>query len=193
MIETVVASFGSAAEADRATRRLRARGFADRDINVVTSNVRQGDAETELRDVGEGTGPVAKGAVTGGVLAGAAILAASLAGLAIPGIGPILSAGPLVGTLAAAGAGAAAGSMIGKLADRDDDADAAESPVPSGGTLLTLRTDRARVAEALAVLENAGAIDVALRPEDWRATGSISRTPARRRAARLPRAEYRGI
>src|SRR5437773_5377279 len=117
MIRTVIGSFDSADHADRATRDLRSLGFPDGDINLVVSNVRQGDTETELPAVGDGTGPVAKGAVAGGVLGGAAGLAASLAGLAIPGVGPILAAGPIVATLAGAGAGAVAGGVIGSLTD----------------------------------------------------------------------------
>lgn len=185
MIETVVGSFDSADDADRATRDLRSLGFAERDINLVVSNVRQGDAETELPVIGDGTGPVARSAVTGGVLGGAAGLAVSLAGLAIPGIGPILSAGPLVSTLAAAGAGAAAGGIIGRLQNRGDDSADDEPDTPYGVTLLTLRTDRSRIDEAAAVLRKAGAIDVARRPEDWRAAGSTSNARARRRALRV--------
>jgi hypothetical protein len=117
MIKTVIGSFDSADDADRATRDSRSAGFPDTDINLVVSNVRQGDAETELPAIGDGTGPVAKGAVAGGVLGGAAGLAVSLAGLAIPGIGPILTAGPIIATLAGAGAGAVAGGVIGSLTE----------------------------------------------------------------------------
>jgi hypothetical protein len=184
MIRTVIGSFDSADDADRATRDLRSLGFPDSDINLVVSNVGQGDAETELPVVGDGTGPVAKGAVAGGVLGGAAGLAASLAGLALPGIGPILTAGPIVATLAAAGAGAVAGGVVGKLSrlggEGSDAAPYAET-LERGGTLVTLRTDESRADEVSAILRKAGAIDVARRDEDWRATGSTGNARARRR------------
>ena len=186
MIRTVIGSFDSADDADRATRDLRSLGFPDSDINLVVSNVGQGDAETELPVVGDGTGPVAKGAVAGGVLGGAAGLAASLAGLALPGIGPILTAGPIVATLAAAGAGAVAGGVVGKLShlggEKNDAGPYAET-LERGGTLLTLRTDDSRADEASAILRKAGAIDVARRDEDWRATGSTGNARARRRGS----------
>ena len=187
MIRTVIGSFDSADDADRATRDLRSLGFPDSDINLVVSNVGQGDAETELPVVGDGTGPVAKGAVAGGVLGGAAGLAASLAGLALPGIGPILTAGPIVATLAAAGAGAVAGGVVGKLShlggEKNDAGPYAET-LERGGTLVTLRTDDSRADEASAILRKAGAIDVARRDEDWRATGSTgSNARARRRGS----------
>jgi hypothetical protein len=176
MIKTVVGSFDNADDADRAARDLQSLGFPEADINLVISNVSQGDAETDLPIMGDGTGPVARGAVAGGVLGGAAGLAASLVGLAIPGIGPILTAGPLIATLAAAGAGAVAGGVIGRLTDlgveKKDVALYAEA-VRRGGTLVTLRTDESRADEASAVLRSAGAIDIARRAEDWDATGSM--------------------
>src|SRR5206468_8552258 len=184
MIRTVIGSFDSADDADRATRDFHSLGFPDSDINLVVSNVRQGDAETELPVVGDGTGPVAKGAVAGGVLGGAAGLAASLAGLALPGIGPILTAGPIVATLAAAGGGAGGGGVVGKLSrlgGEENDAGPYAETLERGGTLLTLRTDESRADEASAILRKAGAIDVARRDEDWRATGSTSNARARRR------------
>jgi hypothetical protein len=184
MIRTVIGSFDNADDADRATRDLRSLGFPDSDINLVVSNVGQGDAETELPVVGDGTGPVAKGAVAGGVLGGAAGLAASLAGLALPGIGPILTAGPIVATLAAAGAGAVAGGVVGKLTHlggEGTDAGPYAETLERGGTLVTLRTDESRADEVSAILRKAGAIDVARRDEDWRATGSTGNARARRR------------
>jgi hypothetical protein len=174
MIKTVIGSFDSADDADRATRDLRSAGFPDTDINLVVSNVRQGDAETELPAIGDGTGPVAKGAVAGGVLGGAAGLAASLAGLAIPGVGPILTAGPIIATLAGAGAGAVAGGVIGSLTElgvEKKDAELYAEAVRRGATLVTLRTDESRADEVSAILRKAGAIDITRRAEDWRATG----------------------
>jgi len=192
MIKTVIGSFDSADDADRASRDLRNAGFADTDINLVVSNMRQGDGETELPAIGDGTGPVAKGAVAGGVLGGAAGLAASLAGLAIPGIGPILTAGPIIATLAGAGAGAVAGGVIGSLTEigvEKKDAELYAEAVRRGGTLNTLRTDESRADEASAILRKAGAIDITRRAEDWRATGWMGakgeRTRARPRTAEV--------
>src|SRR5204862_3171146 len=146
------------------------------------SNMRQGDGETELPAIGDGTGPVAKGAVAGGVLGGAAGLAASLAGLAIPGIGPILTAGPIIATLAGAGAGAVAGGVIGSLTEigvEKQDAELYAEAVRRGGTLVTLRAEESRADEASAILRKAGAIDITRRAEDWRATGWMGNSRAK--------------
>ena len=191
MIKTVIGSFDSADDADRGTRDLRAVGFSDADINVVVSNVRQGDADTDFVSAGDAAGPVAKGAVAGGVLGGAAGLAASLAGLAIPGIGPMI-AGPIIATLAGAGAGAVAGGVIGRLTElgvEHKDAELYAEAVRRGATLVTLRTDESRVDEASAVLRKAGAIDIARRAEDWRATGWTGDAKAVRALRRAPLVE----
>ncbi len=59
----------------------------------------------------------AAGAGVGAVLGGLAGLLVGIGALAIPGIGPIIAAGPLAATLAGAGLGAATGGVIGALAD----------------------------------------------------------------------------
>jgi len=189
MIKTVIGSFDSVEDGDRATRDLRSVGFAEADINVVVSNVRQADADTDLPAIGDATGPVARGAVAGGVLGGAAGLAASLAGLAIPGIGPILMAGPIVATLAGAGAGAVAGGVIGRLTELGvgrKDAELYAEAVRRGATLVTLRADESRVDEASAILRKAGAVDITRRAEDWRATGWTGDAKAERGRRRSP-------
>jgi len=172
MIKTVIGSFDSADDADRATRDLRNAGFLDSDINLIVNNAQEVGAG--IGSIGVDTGPMAKGAVAGGILGGAAGLAASLAGLAVPGIGPILAAGPIVATLAGAGAGAVAGGLIGSLTELGVDKNDAElyaESVRRGGSLVAVRSDESRVDEVAAILRKAGAIDISKRAEDWRSTG----------------------
>jgi hypothetical protein len=117
MVKTVIGSFDSVDDANRAVRELRAAGFVERDINLIANNVQRGVATgAPVTNPGMAhDNAAATGAVAGGALGGAAGLAASLMGLAIPGIGPILAAGPIVAALAGAGAGAVAGGLIGGL------------------------------------------------------------------------------
>src|SRR5258706_7747262 len=118
MIKTVIASFDSIAEADGAVRALRAAGFLADDINVVANDTQRNfasDAPTRppqpiiAEDAATGA---ATGVVAGGALGGAAGLTLSLMGIAIPGIGAILAAGPIAPALVGAGAGAGAGGLI---------------------------------------------------------------------------------
>ena len=116
----------------------------------------------------------AAGAVTGGVVLGAAGLAASLMGLAIPGIGPIIAAGPIVSLLTGAGVGAVAGGLIGGLTDlgvSHPDAENYAEAVRRGGALVTVRTDDARSARAAEIMRGHGAIDIERRASQWRERG----------------------
>ena len=172
MIKTVVGSFDTAGEADRAARDLRQAGFLESDINVVINNAQHGEEESHATDTR--TGAATKGAVAGGVVGGVAAVAASLAGLAIPGIGPILAAGPIVAALAGAGAGAVAGGLIGALTEAGVDKNQAElyaESVRRGGSLVYLRTDESRAEEASRILRAAGAVDINQRAEEWRSSG----------------------
>jgi hypothetical protein len=75
----------------------------------------------QARDIAERTGAeVATGAATGAglgaILGGAAGWLVGIGALAIPGIGPIVAAGPIAAALGTAGATAAAGAGIGVVA-----------------------------------------------------------------------------
>jgi hypothetical protein len=175
MIKTIIGSFDNVDDADRAYRDLRQAGFPDADLNLIVSNSLPGRDDihpVERTDIE--TGSAAKGAVAGGVLGGAAGLAVSLMGLAIPGIGPILAAGPIVAALAGAGAGAVAGGLIGALTDLGVEKDEAElyaESVRRGGSLVTARADESRADEVAAMLRKNGAVDIARRAEEWKSEG----------------------
>lgn len=55
------------------------------------------------------------GATTGGIVGGVIGLLAGLGALAIPGVGPFIAAGPIMGALSGLGIGAAAGGIVGGL------------------------------------------------------------------------------
>lgn len=180
MIKTVIASFDTLAEADGATRALRAAGFLEDDINIVANDTQRNFAsDAPLRppqpipaeDAATGA---ATGVVAGGALGGAAGLTISLMGLAIPGIGAILAAGPIAAALVGAGAGAVAGGLIGGLVDlgvSETDAEYYAEAVRRGATLVTVRTDASRTEEAEKIMQQHGAIDIEERVARWRSTG----------------------
>ena len=176
MVKTIVGSFDSFNEAHRVANDLRAEGFMDNDISIVANNAAgeyRGDERVDPVDDDKGSA-TAKGAVTGAVVGGGAGLAASLAGLAIPGIGPIIAAGPIVATLAGAGTGAVAGGLIGGLADLgvpEGDAEYYAEAVRRGGALVTVRADEARAEEVAEIMRARGAIDIEGRVERWRESG----------------------
>lgn len=178
MIKTVVGSFDSFPEASDVARELREAGFLDSDVNVVANNTQRIDTSDTRpaveHDASNAASGAATGAVAGGALGGAAGLAVSLMGLAIPGVGPILAAGPIAAALAGAGAGAVAGGLIGGLTELgvpETDAEYYAEAVRRGGALVTVRADESRVDEAEAIMRRHGAFDIEDRVEQWRSSG----------------------
>ena len=169
--KTVVASFNRLADATAALRDLREAGFAETDINLLASRATQ-DAEPGLvEDTASGA---ATGAIAGGALGGAAGLAAALMGLAIPGVGPILAAGPIAAALAGAGAGALAGGVVGALTDvgvSESDAQVYAESVRRGGAVITVRSDESRAAVAEEILDRHDAVDIEERVAEWKRSG----------------------
>ena len=178
MLKTVVGSFDTFEEASLVARDLRAEGFLDSDISIVANNakgelLKDTTASTTER-AADATSGAATGAVTGGAIGGVAGLAISLMGLAIPGIGPIIAAGPIAAALAGAGAGAVAGGLIGGLTDLGVDKEDAQyyaESVRRGGALVTVRADETRADEASAVMRRHGAVDIESRVQQWKSTG----------------------
>lgn len=191
MVKTVVGSFDNVANATAAARELRAAGFTDSDVNVIANNVQHPDGTLDADAVGrrgevegdaaDAAGGAAKGMLAGGALGGAAGLAVSLLGLAVPGIGPILAAGPIAAALAGAGAGAVAGGLIGGLTDIGVDETEAEyyaEAVRRGSALVTVRVDDDRVEDVEDIISRHGAFDIDERAEQWRNAGWKGYDPA---------------
>lgn len=190
MAKTIVGSFDSFQEAQDVLRDLQQRGFARDDISVIANNASgqysdqygsEGqlprDGTGSISDAGAGT---ATGAAAGGVLGGAAGLVVGLMGLAIPGIGPIVAAGPIAAALAGAGVGAVAGGLIGGLTGvgvSEDDANYYAESVRRGSALVTVRADDSRADDAASVMRNHGAVDVERRAEQWKQQGWTRHDP----------------
>ncbi|MEP6608733.1 MAG: hypothetical protein ABJA83_08640 [Burkholderiaceae bacterium] len=191
MAKTIVGSFDSFSEAQAVLRELQQQGFSRDDISVLANNATgqhssqygsegqlPGEVATTVSDTGAGT---ATGAAAGGVLGGAAGLVVGLMGLAIPGIGPIVAAGPIAAARAGAGVGAVAGGLIGGLTGvgvSEDDASYYAESVRRGGALVTVRADDARAEEAAGLMRNHGAVDIERRVEQWKQEGWTPERPA---------------
>jgi uncharacterized membrane protein len=177
MAKTIVGSFDTFEEARGVMTELQQRGFNQNDISIVANNATgqyRTDESTTAKDLDAETGGAASGAAAGGLLGGAAGLIVGLMGLAIPGIGPIVAAGPLAATLAGAGVGAVAGGLIGGLTRAgvpEEDANVYAEAVRRGGALVTVRAEDARAEEAADIMRRFGAIDIERRAELWRGQG----------------------
>jgi hypothetical protein len=126
---------------------------------------------------------VTAGATTGAVVGGGLGWLAGIGALAIPGIGPLLAAGPIVALLAGAGAGGAIGGLTGALIGMgipEYEAKRYEGRVKSGGILLSVHCDSSDWAKkAKEVLKQTGAEDVSSSAEA-KADFATSDKPMRR-------------
>lgn len=86
---------------------LKNKGYKTDDISIVAKNAKKLEEAADDVTTTTGDGLVA-GAATGGAI-GLTGLLVGMSSFAIPGIGPLLAAGPIIATLG----GAAAGSVVG--------------------------------------------------------------------------------
>ncbi|WP_068613925.1 general stress protein [Paenibacillus tuaregi] len=114
MTQKVVGVFGSEGEATNAITQLKDMGIKAEDISIVAKDTRRAASISEETGTNSSEG-VAVGATAGGVLGGVTGLLAGLGALAIPGVGPLLAAGPIAAALTGAAIGAGAGGLAGGL------------------------------------------------------------------------------
>lgn len=110
----VVGSYGTDREAIEVIEDLKRQGYKNEDISVISKDQEETEAVAEETGTNAGEG-AATGAVTGGALGGLGGVLAGIGALAIPGIGPIVAAGPVVAGLTGAAAGAGVGGLAGAL------------------------------------------------------------------------------
>ncbi|HYD99615.1 MAG TPA: hypothetical protein VEH84_09540 [Alphaproteobacteria bacterium] len=140
------------------------------DDSVTRSNMTLTDRSGAAPDPDHGA--VARAGVAG--LGATGGVAAGFGAVAIPGIGPVMAMGPVMGGLTGAGAGTMGGSLMAALADfgvPDEDAHAYSEGLRRGGALVVLHTDDGRVDRAAAVLQRHDPVDIHNRQADWRAGG----------------------
>lgn len=170
MAKTIVGLFDTSRQAHAAVQDLIDSGFNRDTISLVASEEEEeGKGEGKARAKG-----AAKGAGTGAAIGGAAGLLLGLTGLAIPGLGPILAAGPIASLLAGAGIGAAAGGILGaltKMGVPEEEAHHYAEGVRRGGTLVTLTADDAAAERAVEIMNRHGAVDIDRRAAQWRQAG----------------------
>jgi hypothetical protein len=164
------------ADAEYAVDALRSEGFRNTDVSVLfPENKGTKDFAVEKNTKApEGT---AAGATTGVVVGGVLGWLAGIGALAIPGVGPLIAAGPIMAALAGVGVGGAVGGITGALVGMgipEYEAKRYEGRVKDGGILLSVHCDdRDWTAKAKQILQRTGAQDVASTAEasaDWQKT-----------------------
>lgn len=150
-------------DAENAVTALKEAGFFTSDISVLLPNQ---EGSQELGHVKQTKAPegATTGAGTGAVIGGTLGLLAGIGVLAIPGLGPLIAAGPIMATLAGLGVGGAIGGISGALIGLgvpEYEAKRYEGYVKSGGVLLSVHSATSEdVDRAKSVLERTGAADI---------------------------------
>jgi len=171
-----IAVFGiyqTQADVEFAVDALRAEGFRNTDVSVLfPENKGTKDFAVEKHTKApEGT---AAGATTGLVVGGVLGWLVGIGALAIPGVGPLIAAGPIVATLTGIGVGGTVGGIAGALVGMgipEYEAKRYEGRIKEGGILLSVHCDDTNwTTKAKHVLQRTGAQDIASTGEaaaDW--------------------------
>jgi hypothetical protein len=161
-----VAVFGiyaTATNAEMAVDRLVAAGYSNEDVSVLMTDAYTSRefAHEKNTKAPEGT---AVGVTTGGLIGGTLGLMAGIGALVIPGVGPLIAAGPIMAALAGLGVGGAVGGVVGALAGMgipEYEAKRYEGRVKDGGVLLSVHCETSgEIQRAKEILKSSGAEDI---------------------------------
>lgn len=176
MPQTVVALYRQLPDARRVVDDLIAAGFEREAISLVVADPDEEHADLiaahgDEDETARGDG-MAQGAMIGGALGGLAGLLFGLAAFSIPGLGPLIVAGPLYTAVMGAGVGGLSGGLLGALAEvgvPETEAAFYEEGVRRGHALVALATDDVR--RARAIMKNHAPLNVRQVAAEWQAEG----------------------
>jgi hypothetical protein len=178
------AAFGiypSRAAAEVAVDRLISAGFSNADVSVLMAD-NHGSKDFAAEKNTKAPEGAATGVGLGGTVGGTLGLLAGIGALAIPGVGPLIAAGPIMGALAGLGVGGAVGGVVGALVGMgipEYEAKRYEGRVKDGGILLSVHCDSSEeISRAKEVLKSTGADDVASSGEKAVSTHGVESTRA---------------
>lgn len=160
MNRTVVGIFESERVAKEAIEDLRRAGF-EREISLLAKD-QNNISRTPDENGGEtmaGGETVADGVATGGVLGGLGGLAIGAGALVIPGLGPLIAAGPIAGLLSGAASGGVAGGLI-DWGIPEEEGRRYEEEIKRDKIIVAVNSSEDNIAEAENILKNHGASEV---------------------------------
>ncbi|NLX91251.1 MAG: hypothetical protein GXZ07_06625 [Firmicutes bacterium] len=163
MAKTVIGVFRSEERAREAINELKRQGFDEREISLIAKDNQGGrpeeTGEPENEGLTMGEQNVGDGTLTGSAIGGIAGLLAGAGALLIPGVGPIVAAGPLAAFLT----GVVGGGLVGSLVDfgiPEERGRHYEERVKRGDILVTLKAGEDETPKVSSVLKRFGAEDV---------------------------------
>lgn len=165
----VMAIFQDETAVTYAIDQLRAKGFRSTDVSVLLADNKGTKDFAHKKDTKAPEGATT-GGTTGAAVGGVLGWLAGVGALAIPGLGPLIAAGPIVAALAGAGVGGALGGLTGALIGMgipEYEAKRFEGMIKEGKALISVHCDSHEwVKKAKDVLDAAGGLDIASRNEE---------------------------
>ncbi len=128
---------------EEAVEALRASGFRGTDISVLFQD-NQGTKDFAHEKNTKAPEGATAGGIVGGISGGVLGWLTGIGALAIPGLGPLVAAGPIVAALAGVGAAGAVGGIIGGLVGMgvpEYEAKRFEGRIKQGGVLMSVHCD----------------------------------------------------
>mgnify|MGYP003948863719 CR=1 FL=1 len=169
--------------AEDAVEALKEAGFRNTDISALFPDNKGTKDFAHEKQTKAPEGAVT-GGTTGAVIGGTLGWLAGIGSLAIPGLGPFIAAGPIMGMLGGIGVGGAVGGMTGALIGAgipEYEAKRYEGRIRHGGILISVHCDNTDwVKRAKDILTHTGAEDIASSSEA-RADFAVTDKPLPRR------------
>ena len=150
--------------AEDAVDALKAAGFRNTDISVLLPD-NQGSKDFAHEKATKAPEGALAGGASGALLGGALGWLAGAGALAIPGVGPFIAAGPIMGLLSGIGIGTTVGGLAGALAGMgipEYEAKRYAGRIRGGGILMSVHCDNSDWADrARDILKRTGGLDIA--------------------------------
>jgi len=161
--------FRTRQQVELAVDELKSSGFRNTDISILFPENAGTKEFAHEKDTKAPEGTVT-GAVTGGVIGGTLGWLAGIGLLAIPGMGPLIAAGPIIAALTGVGAGGIVGGVAGALIGMgipEYEAKRYEGMIQRGNILMSVHSDSPQwTRRAKKIMENSGATDIASTSEE---------------------------
>ena len=163
MAKAVFCTAKTSAQATQIVDRLKLAGFPASEISVLLPD-KAGTKDFAVDNQTKAPEGAATGAGTGAVLGGGLGWLAGIGALAIPGLGPLIAAGPIMAALSGAAIGGAVGGLTGALIGMgipEFEARRYEGKLKGGHALISVHSeDSAQTERAKTIFEESGAEDI---------------------------------
>lgn len=163
--KSVFGVYGTRSNVESAVTTFKDAGFSNSDISVLLPDKAGSSKELVTENATKAPEGAAVGAGSGAAVGGALGWLVGVGALAIPGVGPVIAAGPIVAALAGIGVGGALGGFAGALIGvgiPEHEVEKYEGRLKKGGILLAVHCETGdQIRHAKRIMGASGAEDVA--------------------------------